>query len=138
GHALAALRAAAAAVAGQRADAARRAVVFLDAVTGRQARETVPFHRAGRATALRRADHVHRGHVLENLADRQELADRVLARSVEAELADVPLRLAVGLGHRRDAGLGTRLAALRFEVGRDVAALRPGRVAPLLVLKAEL
>src|SRR4051794_26705951 len=51
GHALALLGAAAAAVAGVRADAARGAVVLLDAVAGRQAGEAVPLHgAAGAAT----------------------------------------------------------------------------------------
>src|SRR5260370_11948699 len=52
GHALAAFRAAATAIASVRADTAGRAVVFFDAVTGRQAREIVPLHLPVGAAAL--------------------------------------------------------------------------------------
>src|SRR6185437_16918365 len=51
GHASALLGSAAAAVAGQRADAAGRAVVLLDAVAGWQAGEVVPLHHACGAPA---------------------------------------------------------------------------------------
>src|SRR5712691_7120855 len=60
GHSLASLRPAAAAVAGVGADAAGRAVVFLDAVAGGQTGEPVTFHAAGGAATLARAGHVYR------------------------------------------------------------------------------
>src|SRR5262249_34923946 len=93
GHALALLGPAAAAVAGVRADAAGSAVVLLDAVAGGQALEVVPLHRPGRSAALGRADHVHGGHVLEDLSDPEHGADLGVGRAIEAELADVALRL---------------------------------------------
>src|SRR5262249_37771050 len=71
GHFLALLGPAAAPVAGQRADAAVRAVDLLGAVAGRQPGEAPALHDAGGAPALGGADHVHRLGVLEDLGHGQ-------------------------------------------------------------------
>src|SRR5581483_11850731 len=138
GHADALLGAAAAAVAGVGAEATVLPRALLDAVAQAQALEAVPLHRAGEAAALARADHIDARHVLEDVGGGQDGADGLVGRAVEAELADVALRLDVGLGQDLDAGLLHPLAALGAEVGGDVAALRPDRLAARLVEEADL
>src|SRR5207249_5144128 len=111
-----------AAVAGVRTDRAGRAVVLLDAVAGRQAGEVVPLHRPREAAALAGADHVHALGLLEDFAGRQLGADLQLGRLLQAELADVALRLHVRLVGDLHAGGGQHLAALRLDLAGDVAA----------------
>src|SRR5206468_4043572 len=98
------------------------------------------FHDAGVAAALARADDIHVLAFLEDLVRRQDAADlEVRGHAViEAELADIALRLAVRLLRNLDAGLLQRLAPLRFEIGRDMATLGADGLAARLVLKAEL
>src|SRR5262249_60318483 len=91
-----------------------------------------------RAGALARADHGDGGHVGEDLVRLEHGADLDARRRLQAELTDVPLRLALGLGRDLDAGVAAGLAPLRLQLRRDVAALRPDRLAPLLVEEAEL
>src|SRR5262249_15970023 len=56
----------------------------------------------------------------------------------QAKLADVTLRLTVGLGRWRHPRSGASGAPLRHQVGSDVTAFRPDRFATLLVDETEL
>src|SRR5262249_6612497 len=117
-------------------DRAGGAVVLLDPVAGWQAVEVVAFHGAGGATALRGAGDVHGLAGLEQVGGEEQLADLELRRRVETELADIALRLGVGVGGRRPpAGLAT---PLRLQFAGDVAAFGARRPAARLVLEAEL
>src|SRR5207302_7263865 len=137
-HLVAQLRPAAAAVAGVRTDRAGRAVVLLDAVAGRQAGKAVALHRPGGAATLAGADHVHPLDFLEDLAGRQLRTDFQLSRPVQAELADVALRLHVRFLRDLHAGGGQLLAAFRFDLAGDVAAFGQGRLVARLVEETEL
>src|SRR5262249_30994054 len=120
-------------------DAAALTITLLDTVAATQALEAVPLHHAGETAALRLANDVHRLDVLEDVLDAEQLADgQGVVGLVEAILADVPLRLPVGLGWRGDAGADAGRLAFRLEVGGNVAALRPGGLAAGLVDEAEL
>src|SRR5438552_18101727 len=84
------------------ADAARRSVVLLDAMAGRQAGEVVAFHRPSSATPFAGADDVYRLDVLEHIGGGQDGADLGLRRLVQAALANKALRLALRLDRKGD------------------------------------
>src|SRR5262249_25101829 len=135
GHADAALGTAAAAVAGIRRDRPALAIALLDAVAATQSLKIVPLHYTRVATTLTGTADVHCLPLLEDFADGQPVANFVLARFVEAEFTNVPLRLAIGLGGQRSA---TLLSPFRFQVRRDVTAFCSRRFTPRLVQKAKL
>src|SRR5437763_13673927 len=99
------------------ADAARRSVVLLDAMAGRQAGEVVPFHRPSSATPFAGADDVYRLDVLEHVGGGKDGADLGLRRLGQAELANKALRLAVGLGREADSRRCPGLPALGTQPG---------------------
>src|SRR5205085_8721878 len=90
-------RPAAAAVAGHRADRAALTMHFFGAVGGRHALKVVALHDARKAAPLGSADDIDTRRVLKNVGSRQNGADLGLGRTIEPELADVALGLAIGL-----------------------------------------
>ena len=86
---------------------------LLDAVAGTLALEAVPLHHAGRPAALAGAGHVYEGNAFEQV-DREHLPN--LDPLVDpSQLADEPLRFAVGLGYRDHAPLSSTLSAATVE-----------------------
>ena len=76
GHAFTAFGSAAAAIAGVRADAAGRTMMFLDAVAGRQTSEVMAFHGARRAAAFRCAGDIDCLHILEHFVGLEKAPTR--------------------------------------------------------------
>src|SRR5262249_20454379 len=101
GHAQALLGPAVAPGAGVRPGGAALPFALLDAVAGAQAAEVVPLHDASRAAPLGGAGHVDLLDVLEDLGGGQDGTDLDGRRRLQAELAQVALRLAVGFRRRR-------------------------------------
>ena len=86
---MAELRPAAASVARMGADAARRSVVLLDAMAGRQAGEVVPFHRPSSTTPFARADDVYVLYALED-TDVHRLAGLLVGGVLQLDFAEMP------------------------------------------------
>ena len=103
---------------------------LFDAVRGPLAVEIMPFHHAGGAAALARADHVDRFDLGEDV-DLQFLAD-LQAIDSTAELANETLRFAIGLWHGLDAGGGTAPLPFAVEFGDLTASGAAGKTAGLI------
>src|SRR5262245_33426389 len=138
GHADALFRPAATAVARIRGDRPALPRPLLDAVAVAQTTEVVPLDRAGVAATLGGADHVNGLDVLEDFLDREQLSHFEPGRVGHAKLADIPLRLRIGLGGQGYAGGLAGFTALGFQLFGDVAAFRPSGAPPRLILEAEL
>ena len=107
---------------------------LFDAVAGTLAAEAVAFHHAGGAASLGDARHVDRLDVAEQI-DAQFLADRIVGRA--AQLADEPLRFAIGLGPWLRAVGREPFGAFAVEPS-DVAALAAAGKTTRLVAEADL
>src|ERR1700687_2230121 len=116
-----------------RADGARRTVMLLDAVAGGQAGEVMALHGAGGSSALGSSDDVHGCNVLEDFSGSEYSAHFDVRGLLQAEFANVALRLAIGLGRQGNAGGRTRSAPLRFQIGGNVAAFGARGLAAVLV-----
>jgi hypothetical protein len=102
--------------------------------------KVVPLHDAREAAALAGADHIDLLAGLEDLVRLEHGADLGLGRRrrVEPKLADIALRLTVGLGEHFDTSFAQCSAAFGAVVLRNMAALGADRLAARLVLEAEL
>jgi len=120
---------------GVHADSAGVAMHLLHAVRSPLALEIVPLHHAGRAATLAGADDVDRFDPIEQLDG--DLLAYLDALGRSAELANKPLRFAIGFGKRGDAGRGTAALPLAVEFG-DVAALAAAGKSAFLVQESEL
>lgn len=109
-------------------------VNLLDTVGGSLASEVVTLHHAGETTTFGGSGHIDLFDFVE-LLDGDFVADTKFG--VATEFFDEPLRLAIGLGNRFDAGIGSLFGSFGIELG-DMASLGSRGEFSSFVFKAEL